>query len=444
MFEADITGDLAYNQYMSVRLRLNSWILPVLVLLVFIMQVGDPARTWKMLLIVLGGVWLVAWLWARGLARGLRFTREVRYGWAQVGDELEERFTIQNDSIFPATWLEIDDYSTLPDYQASLATSVGNSSSNEFTTRGQCTRRGLYVLGATRLQSGDPLGIYTVSIDDPHSQTLLVLPPVVPLPPIAVTPGGFMGEGRPRSHSPEQTVGAAGVREYQDGDALRMIHWPTTARQGKPFVRLLEGTPAADWWILLDMDRQSQVGSGWDSTEEHAVVLAASLADRGLHNRKAVGLAINGEQVCWLPPRENDSQRWEILRALALARPGSLNLQQYLERSGRSFGRQSSLVIISANVSADWVQWLTPLQWRGIVPTVMLVDPASFGAEASAGPLAAQLQQMGISCHIITRELLDRPEAHPGQAGRWAWRTSATGKAIPIRKPVDADWRRLA
>jgi len=428
---------------MSVRLRLNSWILPVLVLLAFILQVSDPARTWKMLLVLLGGAWLVGWLWARGLARGLHFTREVRYGWAQVGDELEERFTVQNDSSFPATWVEINDFSTLPDYHASLATAVGNNSINEFTTRGQCTRRGLYILGTTRLQSGDPLGIYTVSIDDSHSQTLLVLPPVVPLPPIAVTPGGVMGAGRPRSHSPEQTVGAAGVREYQSGDALRMIHWPTTARQGKPFVRLLDGTPAADWWILLDLDEQAQVGVGWDSTEEHAVVLAASLADLGLHSRKAVGLAVNGEQVCWMPPRENESQRWEILRALALARPGKMDLQQYLERNGKSFGRQSSLVVISSNVSAAWVETLAPLQWRGIVPTVMLVDPASFGAEANAGKLAAQLQQMGTNCHIITRDLLDQPEAHPGQAGRWAWRTSATGKAIPIRKPVDVDWRRL-
>jgi uncharacterized protein (DUF58 family) len=397
-----------------------------------------------MLLVVLGGVWLVGWLWARSLARGLRFTREVRYGWAQVGDELEERFTVQNDSSFPATWLEINDFSTMPDYHASMATVIGGNTVNEFDTRGHCTRRGLYVLGTSRLRSGDPMGIYTVEIDDPHSQTLLVLPPVVPLPTIAVTPGGFMGEGRPRSHSPEQTVGAAGVREYQSGDALRMIHWPTTARQAKPYVRLLDGTPAADWWILLDLDRQAQVGVGWDSTEEHAVVLAASLADRGVRSRKAVGLAVNGEQVCWLPPRENESQRWEILRALALTRPGSLNLQQYLERNGKSFGRQSSLVVITSNVAASWVESLAPLQWRGIVPTVLLVDPASFGSESNASPLGARLQQMGINCHVITRELLDQPEAHPGQAGRWAWRTTVTGKAVPIRKPVDSEWRRLS
>jgi len=429
---------------MSTRLRLNSWILPVLLILLVVLQILDPSRVWKTLLVLLGGGWLVGYLWARGLARNLRLKREMRYGWAQVGDELEERFTVENDSFFPATWVEIDDDSTLPDYHASLATVVGGKSVNEFSTRGQCSRRGLYILGGTRLQSGDPLGIFTVTIDNPASQTLLVLPPVVPLPSIDVTPGGFMGAGRPRSHSPEQTVGAAGVREYQPGDALRLIHWPTTAKHNKTFVRLLDGTPDADWWIVLDLEASAQVGAGWNSTEEHAIVLAASLADRGLRSRKAVGLAVNGESAGWLAPRQDENQRWQILRALALARPGNFSLKEYLERSRKSFGKQSSLVLITANVSTDWAEALAPFQWRGLVPTVMLLDPATFGGAGNATGLAGQLQQMGISCHLISRDLLDRPEAHPGHRGRWEWRVSVTGKVVPIHKPADADWRSLA
>jgi uncharacterized protein (DUF58 family) len=430
---------------MPARLRLNSWLLPVVVILTIILQIIDPARTWKTLIVILGGAWLIGWLWARGLARGLHFTREIRYGWAQVGDELEERFTLTNDSFFPATWVEMVDFSSIPDYHPSLATVVGGKGTNEFTSHGECSRRGLYTLGGTSLVSGDPLGIYSVRIDDPASQTLLVLPPVVPLPSIDVTPGGFIGDGRPRSHSPEQSVGAASVREYLPGDALRMIHWPTSAKHGKTFVRLLDGTPSADWWVLLDLAAAPQVGSGWDSTEEHAVVLAASLTDLGLRNRKAVGLAVNGQPAQWLTPRANQDQRWAIMRALALAKPGELSLQQFLERSGKSFGRQSSLVVISADVSGGWVEALAQLQWRAtVVPTILLVDPASFGGQGNVNGLAAELQQMGISCHIITRDLLDRPEAHPGQSGRWEWRTSVNGKAIPIRKPVDVDWRRLA
>ncbi len=440
-----IYAQLTYNDNMPARLRLNYRMLPILVVVLIILQVIDPAIAWKTLLVFLGGAWLLGWVWAYGLAKGLKFTREMRYGWAQVGDELEERFTIYNDSMFPATWLEITDYSNLPDYHASFATLVGGKSTSELTTHGRCARRGLYTLGATSLQSGDPLGIYSIQINDPGRQTLLVLPPVIPLPPISVTPGGFWGDGRPRNQTPEQSVGAAGVREYQPGDALRMIHWPTSAKHDKTFVRLLEGTPAADWWIVLDLDGAVQIGAGWDSSEEHAVILAASLVDRGLRSRIAVGLAVNGEQPSWQTPSSNPDQRWGLLRSLALARTGTLNLQQFLERSAGSFGRQSSLVIITSNIEPAWSGSLAELQWRGsVVPTIMLLEPASFGGTASAFGLASQLQHMGLACHIITRDLLNRPEAHPGQAGRWEWHISATGKAIPIHKPAESGWRKLA
>ena len=429
---------------MSAKLRLNSWVLPGAVVLLLVLQIIDPSRTWNTLLVMLGGALLIGYLWARGLAKNLRLMREIRYGWAQVGDELEERFTIVNDSLFPATWVEIEDFSTLPDYHTSLATAVSNGSANEFISQGHCSRRGLYTLGGTRLKTSDPLGIYTVSIDDPSSQMLLVLPPVVPLPSIDVTPGGFMGGGRPRSTSTEKTIDAAGVREYQPGDPMRMIHWPTTAKHNKPFIRLPDDTPAADWWILLDLDGKAQVGTGSDSTEEHAIILAASLADLGLRNRKAVGLAINGQDVCWKPPAYNQSQRHEILRALALARSGELDLKNYLERNGKSFGKRSSLVVITANVSGSWAEALAPLRWRGVAPTVLLIDPVTFGGTGNAGVLSSQLSHLSISCHIISRDLLDRPEAHPGQSGQWQWRTSTTGKVTPLHKPVDSEWRRLS
>lgn len=430
---------------MRAQMRLNNWLLPILLVLALVMQVIDPSQVWKILLVGLGGAWLFGWLWARGLARSLRLAREMRYGWAQVGDQLEERFTLTNASLFPATWVEIDDHSTLPGYRASLATAVGGESDVTLLTEGHCARRGLYLLGGATLYTGDPLGIYTVSIDAPASRALLVLPPIVPLPPIDVTPGGYLGDGRPRLRALEESVRAAGVREYQPGDPLRRIHWPTSARRDKLYTRQLDGNPAGDWWILLDLDQQAQAGSEWDSTVEHGIILAASLSDQGLRDKKAVGLAVNGESPCWLPPRENERQRWDLLHALALAQPGGLSLMDFLQRGGKTFGKHASLVVITASTEINWLDSLAPLAWRGIVPTVLLLEAASFGGQGSSQAVFEQLQGMGIACHLITRDVLNRPEARPGRGGRWQFRQSKiTGKVQAIQRPDDLDWRRLA
>jgi uncharacterized protein (DUF58 family) len=421
------------------RLRLNIALLPVFIVLLFVIQLVYPSKVWTMLLAGLGGAWLISYLWARALAHNLSMKREVRYDWAQVGDRLEERFTIINNSAFPATWLEVLDHSNIPGYQPTQATSIGGKGSSQWITEGICTRRGLYTLGGTTLISGDPLGIYSVHIHDPGSTTLLVLPPVVPLPMISVSPGGYGDTGYPRPRALQKTIGAASVREYQPGDSMHLIHWPSTAKHNKPFVRLFDGTPASDAWVLLDLDGSVQIGEDWNSTEEHGIILAASLVDRSLRARQGAGLVINGKELTWIPPQKDVNQRWSTFRALAMAQRGERKLGDLLAHMGPSFGRQHSLVIITASASPDWVEALLPLIWRGIVPTVLLLDSQSFGGTQDSSMTEAMFHQARIACHIITQDLLNPPEAHPKQ-NQWAWRT---GRAV-VHNPGNPNWRSLS
>lgn len=429
---------------MKAHLRLNTHLLPLLVMTLVVIQLIDPSRVWTVLLVGLGGLWLVSFVWARSLAAGLTVLREMRYGWVQVGDVLEERFTLTNKGRLPATWVELEDHSTLPGYDASLATGVDASGTTQWRKKGTCNRRGLYQLGDTSLLTGDPFGMYSVTVTDPSRTMLMVMPPVVPLPELEITPGGYSGEGRPIPNAPERTVGASSVREYLPGDSLRMVHWKITARQGKPFVRLFDGTPASDWWILLDLQAASQAGSGAESTEEHGVILAASLADRGLRAQHGVGLVVNGKRLEWLPPRTGTGQRWEILRTLALASPGKTPLGEVLEHARPNLGRNASLLIITPTSSADWFITLPLLARQGITPTVLLLDLHSFDHTRDNARIASELKRMHIACHLLPREMFESPEARPGTNGRWEWRISPLGRAIPVRAPDDQGWRRLA
>ncbi|HEX7587562.1 MAG TPA: DUF58 domain-containing protein, partial [Anaerolineae bacterium] len=309
------------------RIRLNSRLLPLLVSLVLLLQLLVPFRGWMMLLVVLGGVWLIAYVWVRTLAGGLRLTREMRFGWAQVGDRVEERFTLSNTSWVPALWAEIEDHSTLPDYQASRATGIDENSENSWSVWSVCSQRGAFVLGPATLHSGDPFGVYSVTLESSVATTMLVLPPVVPLPDIQIAPGGRAGEGRRRVEAWERTVNASGARDYIPGDSLSWIHWPTTAHRDTLSVRQFDTTPTSDWWIFLDLDQAAQVGQGQDSTLEHGVILAASLADQGLRAGHAVGLVAHGRALAWTPPERGELQRWRILRELAFVSGGAHPLQ---------------------------------------------------------------------------------------------------------------------
>lgn len=434
------------NRSPHISIQTKTRLLPVLFAGAVVMQILDPYRVWMILIAGLGILWALSSWWARSLARHLHLRREMRFGWAQVGDRLEERFTLNNGHWLPALWVEIDDHSNMPGYSPSRATGVDSSSHNSWRTQGVCTRRGVYTLGPTTILTGDPFGLYLVRQEDPACASLTVMPPIVPLPSIDVAPGGRSGEGRPRTNAPERIVSAGSVREYTPGDSLRWIHWKTSAKRDKPFVKVFDGTPAGDWWIFLDLDRRVQVGEGWDSTEEHGVILAASLADRGFRMKRAVGLVSNAKEPIWLPPQEGSRgfRRYEILRALALAQAGEVSLEELLVRTRPDIGKFSSLIIITPSMETGWIEALIPLGWKGVVPTVLLLDPASFGGQTGENPAYATLAGLGISRYLIAKDLLNRPEARPGHEGEWEWKVTPMGRAIPVRQPSNAAWKTLS
>ncbi len=429
----------------AARLTLNNYLLPALIGVLLILQFVSPYRGWVVLLVGLGGALLVSYLWARSLRDGLHLHRARRFGWTRVGDQMVERFTLDNDGWAPALWVEIVDHSDMPDYRASRVSSVDGRRSIRWHTTAVCTLRGLFTLGPTSLRTGDPFGLFTVTHHYPASTPLLVTPPIVPLPTIDVAPGGRAGAGRPRVNAPERTVSVSGVREYAAGDSQRWIHWPTSARRDELFVRVFDNTPAGDWWIVLDVDRRVQVGQGLDATDEHGVILAASLADRGLRARRAVGLAAHGDHLVWLPPQVGDGRRWDILYALALISPGELPLAELLTRTGPALGGRDSLVIITPAVDGGWIEPLMPLLRRGCIPTVLLLDQITFGGVGDVAGVAALLTDLGVAHDVIARDLLDGSGVvHPESRPLWEWRILGTGRAVPIRRPEAVPWRTLS
>jgi uncharacterized protein (DUF58 family) len=386
---------------------------------------------------------LFCFWWVRGLQRSLHFEREMRFGWAQVGDRLEERFTLRNDFGMPANWVTVIDSSTLPDHHASIATGVDASSTSQWKINTQCTQRGVYTLGGTTLETGDPFGIFTLTFEDPTSSTLAVMPPVIALPQFQILSSGWSGDGRRNPRSWEETINASHTREMTPNDPMRLIHWKSSARHDKFLVHQFEGNPAGAWWLLLDLDRNVQRGQGFDSTEEHAVILSASIAARGLQNDHPVGLAVNAQEAALLHPRRNEYQQRALLKALAVARPSGMTSRDYLKRIGLSISSRSSLLIVTANANAEWTESLLPLIWRGVLPTVFLLDPNSYGDSVDLGALTYALESINVPFHVISRELFSNQQGHNGEAGKWEWRISGTGKAVAVKTPI-ADWRRLA
>lgn len=433
----------------KVTVELKSrWLIGLLAIL-FVLQLVIPSRVWMFLLLGIGGALGFSYFWARQLAQRLTITREQYYGWVHVGDLLEERFTLVNDAILPVVWVEIDDQSDLPGYSARSVRSADGRQSVHWRTEGICRQRGLFSLGPWRARTGDPLGLFQVSLDYPQSRTILVYPPIVHLPTLRLPRGAATGAGRTSRRALEITTNAAGVRGYSPGDSINRIHWRTTARQDSLMVKTFDLEPSGDLWIVLDLDAAVQAGEGEESTEEYGVILAASLSNRTLRQNRAVGLVaygtdaqLNGPPAEPRPtlvlPQKGTAHQWRILQALATVRAGgNWPLEQVLVEMDRNLGRGTTLAVITPSCDPAWIAGLLPPMRRGVAPSVVLLDPVSFGGQGNPDALTGVLADLGVPSHRIVKGTPFTPILKHKRIGRPEYRVlSGTGRVIPVEQPA--------
>ena len=398
-----------------------------------IMQLFGPSAIWTALVVSLVLLYGVGYAWVRKQVLGIYFERRREGALLVVGDALQERFMVHNQSPLPLNWLEFADSSRLPGYNPRQVVSCGAGSIYQWRAQAHCSQRGVFRLGPHTLRTGDPFGLFLLEITGTYSESLVVYPRVAHIPPVDLPRGNLSGRDR-RRRAYSGTERAPVVRAYRPGDSLRHVHWPISARQGELMVTDQETEPSGDLWIVLDVNKRAQTGKAKTSTLETGIILAASVAAEllGGGERRSVGLltapaagalermsadeedaaervsfdldaalaaagdgAGRGEDDLWeasashlvdVPPLPGKGQVWRILAALAPVQVGDLTLSQLLQRSRGLFKAGQTVLVITPEIGdgvAEWAAELLHLRRGGVAASVLAVTRADDGAAAT-------------------------------------------------------------
>lgn len=190
-----------------------------------------------------------------------------------------------------------------------FAVAVPPEGSTTLHTTVTLQRRGLRALPKAVVATRFPFGLFVKRRDLVADERVLVYPRVYPIDPETL-PYARTGEGEAlgaRSRAGE----FHGLAEFREGEELRRIHWPATARLGRPVVQEYEARGEVE--LVLELE----IGRSGDEAFERAVERLASEALALLQQgRVAIGLRYGGELA--IEPGVGPSHERRLLEFLAL------------------------------------------------------------------------------------------------------------------------------
>src|SRR5262249_50382135 len=121
--------------------------------------------------------------------------------------------------------------------------------------------RGRHPFAPVRLSIADPFGLAKAELAIEERQALVVYPRLVELERLFLDGGAGAEHGRRLLLRRPVGFELHSVRDYQQGESLRRVHWPSTARRGALMVKELEDSPRDEVAVLLDGDPKAVVGA---------------------------------------------------------------------------------------------------------------------------------------------------------------------------------------
>jgi len=356
------------------------------------------------LLLVTGIGFIWAWLNLRGV--DLSVIRDANRG--RVGGYLGGQVSIVNRTRLPKSWLEVAEATGPSANTSGRGLALIGEQVRSWRIRTYLAKRGVYRSGQVRLVSQDPFGLFRLSRDflDPHPY--IVFPAVEDLPDLDNRFAGLPSDSRVTRHWEQITTDVASIRHYVDGDSMRRIHWPYTARMNELMVKEFDMGLSAEAWVLLDMHHLSHYGAEVDdvnNTEELSVTVAASIIDRLMDQSMPVGFASNGNQEHMYRPDSSPEQRGRLMESLSEVRAhGQRPLQDFIYGVRSHLNQYNALTVVTSSIDTQWVAPLTDLRRQGVEVAVVLVDRSSFGSPST----------MRVSLEALAANLIPTYLVHQG------------------------------
>ncbi len=263
--------------------------------------------------------------------------------------------------------------------------------------------RGRHRFAPLRLSIADPFGLAEASLALDEQQSLVVYPRLTELDRLFFDGGAGADHGRRLLLRRPVGFELHSVRDYQQGESLRRVHWPSTARRGALMVKELEDSPRDEVAVLLDGDPAAVAGASPDSSFDVAVRVAGSILLSQVQRGRRCVLVLNtaGREMQAV---SSDGPEWQrALELLAAAEPDARGPAATLLRSADgAAARALELVVVTSRIETSLVDRLLERALTHRPVALVHIEPESFAGRARRPePALLRLQAAGVPIAVV-------------------------------------------
>lgn len=261
-------------------------------------------------------------------------------------------------------------------------------------------QRGHYTVGPLVVEAGDPLGLFRLRRTLDKGKDVIIYPTAVDLPFFQAEAGPLLNTLR----TGDATGVISGIREYVPGDGLNRIHWRSSAHMDKLMVKEFEIDRTEKLWVILDLNRDQFYGTGFETTEEYSITIAASLIKKYADSGKLVGLIAQSQRYHLFPAQQGYLNLWRIMDDLAVMKAdGQVPLPRILNRASEYLTGNAVALVITASMGDEVVESVINARKKGIRAILVLLDAASFGAGVSSHQVQSRLGILNVPVYIVKK-----------------------------------------
>jgi uncharacterized protein (DUF58 family) len=376
-----------------------------------------------------GGIYLAAWalgskalypvalglvlavvaaaLWVRFLKRPMTLRRRHPGGDRLAGDDVGVHLELDTEGFVPSgTLLLRERIARLGERETPLLRRHGRLRGRYVLRR---VPRGRYPIEQTEIVIEDPFGLERTAVELPAGASILVYPRLVDVDRLFSETGARTPEGRRLLLRRPSGFDLHSVRDYQQGESLRRVHWPSTAKRGHLMVKELEDSPRDETAVLLDADASVVTGKAPDTSFELAVRAAGSIVKSHASRGRRAALAVNGARPVYQRVHSFDGDWHRALEVLAAVEPdGHAAVANMLADEGGPAARAIELTVVTSSLAPRLVERLAHRALAHHGASLVYVDPASFTEEprdlaVDTGAQLLRLQRAGVPVLILRR-----------------------------------------